>query len=499
MERSQTDLDRNLQVGSMEDDYYGLGKTQFSPDEIAEMMSPELAQRRARERQFKESMANLLAGDGEDNAGPYKLRSIVEHDYWQVPLKNDGSFEIFNARKDEYKRLIAGISKADGRRTDRQGRGGQLLPVHYEKPKATGNYKVLTGRELARTLPEGISGLLIQLDEETELCELGKEHFESLKILADAVEAEDLLLQDGAVNTRQLRQCNFLVTIFKGRPYSGNGPVPVATHEDSTFVNDEELSLKAMRAEELFKAVLADKDAVGIVVNPNSDIGRKGEGIRALALSLNFIALALKEDQCLYRAPEYSARNREEFELWLKLLHFPTPYELIEESDAQGRQFIYALHKQPGADWTILECESKRKYDQVETPRFELKAAPGAADEIAAGESKILCPALLARMLYSQLPERNRKENKWSPGKSLGLCRVLDDEDIEKSALRVKAAREILKMIPPGEDTIPRHKILSVDGATFLTWASYAAQRQWVESAYMQARQFDKKLVFGAK
>ena len=99
-----------------------------------------------------------------------------------------------------------------------------------------------------------------------------------------------------------------------------------------------------------------------------------------------------------------------------------------------------------------------------------LADAQRADQEIAAGKSHILCPALMAQKLYGQLPERQRKLNKWCPGKSFGLGRSLSEADIAASRLRLRLANEILKLIPAQGDAIVRQSVLSVQGAKFLGW-----------------------------
>lgn len=487
----------------MQDQKYGLGETSFSPQELDEMMSPELAQKKARQNQFNENLGRLLAGDGEDNAGSYKLRCIVEQAEWFVPVKADQSksdhcWSILNTQKGEYERLIAGINKADGRRTERLGQGGQMLPVYSSKPDDGGHYRVLDGRTLVRTLPSGISALLIQLQPSDPLRELDKSYFEELKKLAAAVDLESILLENANVDSSRLLEQNFVAAFLKQDLCQNSGVASVGTHPESLHVRDEEITIKPIPAERVFKEVFDDENFCGILVNPLHEIGSFGKGLKGLYLSPNFIYRTISGIDGPVRVERYLARSREEFELFLEQTNFPTPYQIIEGRDSQGKSTIEAVSMQPGANWSIFECDSILAADEVRTPCFELALAPGCEQELANGKSYILCPALMAQKLYGQLLERDRKANRWSPGKSFGFGRSLSDADIAASRLRLKLASEILKLIPPGIDAIARQSILTVAGAKFLSWAAFAGKRSWLEETREQAKKFDKKFVLGA-
>lgn len=481
----------------MNDQKYGLGETPFSAEELDEMMSPELALKRAREKQFNENFARLLSGDGEDNAGPYKLRCVVEHDRWYIPVKSDGSWAILNAQKGEYERLIAGVDKADGRRTDRQGRGGQMLPVYAQEPGDQSACKVLDGPGLVRSLPSNISALLIQIEPSDPLRELGKEYFDDLKSLAYAVELESMLMRDSGVDSAKLLERDFVAAMYNEGLWQSAGVASLGTHSDSLYVRDPEVTIKPERAKKIFEEVLEDESFCGIVVNPMHEIGASVSNIKGLYLSPGFIHRTVCGGGGPLRVERYMARSREEFELFLEQTNFPTPYQIVESKDAQGKPTIQAVSTQAPVSWSIFECDSAQEADQVKTPCFELALAPGSDQEIAAGKSYILCPALMAQKLYGQLPERQRKLNKWCPGKSFGLGRSLSEADIAASRLRLRLASEILKLIPAQSDAIARQSILSVQGAKFLGWAGFAGKKSWIEETRDQAKKYDKKFVLG--
>ncbi|MBX9572416.1 MAG: hypothetical protein K2X77_26205 [Candidatus Obscuribacterales bacterium] len=483
----------------MSEDKYGIGNHHFSDEEIAEMMSPALAQKKMQEAKYKEFLSQILSGDVEDNAGPYEMRCIVERDDWFIPIKADGRFQILNVKKGEFARLYAAISKKDGRRTNRQGRGGQLLPIYQEIPENANasEFAKLDGRQLARSLPSGISGILVERDLEEPLRELDSEHFDALKALAEAVEVEDALIANGALKTAPILNYKFRVAIYQGHFWRHNELASVCTAEDKQYFSDE-CNVVEMTGRELFTKLLADGSYAGVVVNPAYDIGRNGKEIKGLLLSMSFMERALKQAESELRVPQYIARSQEEFEEWLLQVYFPKPYQIVEEKNERGSSLIYAIAKGSALEWNERECEFSERKSQVETPRFELRpAASSSPDELAAGKSTILCPAKLAQNLFLQLPERNRRDFIWAPGRGFGLGRVLSAKDVAASQRRAKLATELLKLIPVGSESIPASSMLSTDGAAFLQQVPQIGKRAWAENALQQAKRYCKTFILG--
>lgn len=493
----EPNLEERLQDKEKQAEYYGLGEHNFTTEQIEEMMSPSLAAEKARQEKFKSFVTGIISGDSEDNSGPYHLRLLVETDNWLVPLKDNGNPEIWNIKVGEYDRLFADVSAKDGRKIVRQGQGGQFLPVYKQPPDANGKYKKMDGRTLARSLPGNITGLLVQEDPAEPLAELSKVHFCELGSLADAVEIEDLLMAPGPIDASKLLEYKFTVAMVEGHYAYRDDCIALATHSDSMFLPYDTYYTETITGREIFEKALASSDTCGIIINDQHNIGRLGENVYGLKLSLNFIKRALAGEKCLYRVPEYKTRSREELDLWLKQLYFPTPYKIIETKDERGKTFLQALHETTKeTDWGYCECNTyKESNTAVTSPKFELTPAPGGADEIGAGKSSILCPAQLAKWAYQMLPEKDRKENLWRPGKSLLVGRLLSEEDIERSQLRAKVAREALKLIPAGADSIARDSILSVDGASFFQWAGQTAKKEWLETALEQSKKYNKKVV----
>ena len=88
--------------------------------------------------------------------------------------------------------------------------------------------------------------------------------------------------------------------------------------------------------------------------------------------------------------------------------------------------------------------------------------------DLGEGQTQILCAGLLADRLYSQ--------DHWSPsGWFVSKPQRL------RAAMFAGWAHELLKLIPPGKDRLPRSSIRSIAGAQHLDMRSWIADRAWIE------------------
>ncbi|MDX2106054.1 MAG: hypothetical protein SFY67_06590 [Candidatus Melainabacteria bacterium] len=468
----------------------------FSEEEIAEMMSPQLAAKKEAERKHKQVMLDIMAGDFDDNTDTYKLRYMVEHDEWFLPLAQDGDFEIQNIKKGEFERLFAGKNKKTGKKTDRDGQGGQLLPVYQTESKINGKYKKLNGRELACSLPENISGLLVDWVEDDTRRELSKDYFQYLEELAEAVEIERVLCTDGPVDTAKLRKAHFLSAWYQDNPYVNYDLAYASTHDDNDYFSDQ-TTVKRMTGSELFEAILKRDYHAGLRIDLGSIYSATSVDLKNVVLSRNFMHRALSQDSCHWRVPEFVARNKEEFELWLDCVQFPKEREIVEETIG-AKNFIHAVSKKEENFWYAQETDNiERETPQlVKTEKFELQNLPSSAHEIAPGPSKILCPGRLAGRLFYVLPERDRREFVWRPGFSLGFCRVLSGADIALSKERIKILNELIKLVPEGGTEIPLSSFLSYDGGKFFFFKKEARQLDWLKQSLAQAKKSCSVIAF---
>lgn len=467
----------------------------------------EIAERQARSAQF---IQGIFDGTSEDNSGPDKLRTLIECDAWYVPIKANGEFEFLNVKKGEYPPLIARVSKEDGRRTVREGTGGQFLPIYRSAPQ--GQFKQVDGRTLVRQLPEKVTGLLVDFDYEDEDVSFKElyadEHFDTLRSLLPALELEALLLaSDEFVNTAELRKANFrVVTINNGQLCAKSeivGTVASASTHEFLDAHDDECKIEVMTGEELFKRIVASDNLDGLKITGGNIYSDEWNRISNMVFSLNFLHRALTQDRCSFRYNEPIVRNREEFELWLAQTRFPKEREIVE-AVVDGRKVIYAKSAVDTDEWAQHEClrESGDKV-KVTTSNFEIRPEPTREPGFGRGPSSVLCPGLLADTLYRTARDADKSKSKppvWKPGLNLGFCRILSDSDIAASKERLTMARELLKLLPRGEKKIPRTAMLSVDGAR-CTRERFpeTATREWIEATVKEAEASSrKKLIFGA-
>ncbi len=466
---------------------------------------PSEAEIAAQQAKFAQFYHDLMNGNLEDNSGPYKLRSIVEGDCWWVPTKDDKTFELLNVKKGELKRLIAGITKSDGRRTNREGQGGQYVQVYCQKPNTPA--KQFNGRQLARVLPKNVAGLVIKgingTNDDDKPLELSVEFFDELRTLASAVELEDALLADGPIDAKVLLKAKWLVVTYNDYLCErffilGAHGCTAATHEDKLVEDDPEIVIKHMTGKELFQRVLDTPELDGIDVN-RCEFGRNGKVCKDMLLAPSFLHRALEGGQCHLRVKEYVVRSQEEFELWLELNDFPREREILEDTTADGQMTIKARSTRPVSDWRVQEVDHTQNTDLiVETPPFIIRtASPG--DGFGQLASEVLCPGLLARYLYKSPPKKRKdSQHNWKPGKFMLVGTALSYEDIKEAKKRIQLAHELLKLIPVGESKVPRHALLTVLGASFAKGKPVAMTREWIEGCIVQSEKYCSKWVWGS-
>lgn len=455
----------------------------------------------AQQAKFEDFRSRVKSGDVEDNAGASNLRFIVEADNWFVALKDDGDFELVNVKQGQYKRLIAGVSKKTGRRTERVGTGGQFLQVFCHEPTTVQSARH-NGRTLVRSLPDKITGILIQHDDEEHRLELGSEFFEALRELANSVELEDALLASGPIDSTKLRRAMWSVPVLNNdhlwsTSAVSSGHVATASTNQDCQAFDYECAVKSMSGEALFTRVISEPSYDGLGINAGISFGRNGKAVQNMLLAPGLLHRALTRDRFYLRMNEPIARSREEFELWLELNDFPAQRDIHETTNAKGENLLVAVSKKPSEHWRQQETDGLQDLQIVKSQTFVVKPEPAVESQFGQGPSLILCPGQLARALYTPPPKGKKTQHNWHPGKSILLARVLSDEDIQKSSHRLLLANELLKLLPAAASQIARTSILTVGGANFLRLVPYAATREWIEGTIEQAKQNCSKLVTG--
>ena len=103
----------------------------------------------------------------------------------------------------------------------------------------------------------------------------------------------------------------------------------------------------------------------------------------------------------------------------------------------------------------------------------DLSALTPRTIDLGESQTKILCAGLLARKLYDQ--------DHWSPSGWFA-----SRQERLRAAQLAGWAYELLKLIPPGRDRLPRSSIRSIEGATFLHSRPEFRDRAWIERQHQR-------------
>lgn len=483
-------FDFDIDTGANADDYRSLSNLLGKPSE---------AEQEAQRKRADEFIRALFFGDVEFGSEDELLRSIVERAAWFLPVKEDGNFEILNVRRGEYERAIWGVAK-DGRRTDRTGKGGQFISAYSHERPGVPTCR-LTGRALARRLPDGIAGILICDEEGERACEVGSEFFPKLRGLIDSVDIEEALLCNGPVDSLMLRRFTWLVDKYNGhlrhnQAIAEGDVAGVFTHRDRELDTTDQPAVE-ISGDEIFRLVADDPTLDGVVINAASAFGSADVSVQNMVLSPGFLHRLFHEKRSYLRVQKPIARSIDEVNLWLEINDFPKERRIVEEQDSQGRTTLTAVSLNVSEHWRYQETVGLQDERLAVSPTFTLQPesldAGGGFGESA---SLILCPGLLARELYVA-PGKKGAKAEYKPGMKLLVGRLLTDEQLEESRQRQIIAEELLKLVPRGEESIPRHAILTVRGADFLRRLPETGTREWIAVTLQQCKRNTAKWVWG--
>lgn len=462
-----------------------------------------------------EFVRNLFMSAAKDTALPDLLTVIVKTD-WSVPIDSQSILQCLDAKPGEYRLMLEvepktkgkGKNKKAGQQSPRQkvgGHGGKLVPLHavqssyaQKSPDDSSDVaKVLSGREIIRTIPADVDGLLVHLDEEAPF-EITSEYFALMRTIADECDLEDLIVfpQPGQVD--KLLQAKWWVEVEEDQVVAKQilderRVVYARVREDRLGLSFSRF--KQMTGEQLFRAVMRIQDAHGLVIDEL--LGSPDNQFYTPLFSLECIEKLLEGNDTRVGVEPLPARSLEEIELWLQLRRFPSQNRRVLDASHDGQTLIRVMVPD-GANWTVMECLGNQCFRKpVWSPVFSLpspeaKRVSGFGD----GHSKILCPGLLARELNAGAFQNGANAEKyWKVGRNLLFGRLLDRVDIEMSEKRLKIARELQKLIPQGMNTIPRSRMRSVEGAAFVEEHPHGATRSWIEETVKQAERFTKTWV----
>ncbi len=331
--------------------------------------------------------------------------------------------------------------------------------------------------------------------------ELASEYFPKLKALIGSVEVESSLIADDPIDTAKLRQYEWLVDMVDNEYLRRNTSVIEAnvgtafTHGDREFDTGHRPAV-TMDGAALFRKVIDTPNFDGLAINSPIKFGPGEEPIQNMVLSLNFLKRAAGEDSCYLRVITPEARSLKEVEAWLLLNEFPAAEEILEEKNSAGELVIYAAAKSPSVSWRSQETFGEQEPALVKSPRFLIRPAPDIMPGYGKGCSKILCPGLIARCLYLEARSKDGVHT-WPPGRNFLIGKLLDQSEIDRANQRLNLAHELLKLLPDGEQQIPRTACLSVCGAAFLRTLPETGSRRWIEKIIRDAEKHARKWVWG--
>lgn len=464
------------------------------------------AEEKERRRQFDETLKKLFFGD-DDNSGPELLRDLVESSIWFVPVKDDGSFDVVNAKRGEYKLAIGEGENVKGKKG---GKGGQLLPV-FADDKRKRKFTRLDGRELVRSLDGiagGVEGLLLHLQDKPPL-ELRKDHFAELRSLVVALDLEEVLGAPAPEQVEFLKSSIFLIEMQDGKAkinYTNEiRVIDACTHRDRTskFASGEYVP---MTGEQLFRLVVEDPELDGVLINPLHTTGIGSQKVYRLFLSVDFAHNLLKGIDIRPGAHPLAARTFEEVKLWLKMRRFPGKDRKLIDAPLPEHTLVRATvhescawsmqegagnqYSSDGQTWSPVFALPPNVPPAIETCPYSTKPGP---DGYGTGASAILCAGFLA----GQLNARFYKEPEtYKFGRWILFGRYLDAFDLGYAQERLAVARELLKLIPPGENRVPRHCIRTIEGTAYIRDYPYAIEREWIEATIKHAERFQKPFVW---
>ncbi len=472
---------------------------------------PTEAEKAAQQEQFDAKLKELFLSTQPDTSGAELLRSLVELDCF-VAVKPDAPvdaplstqiFDIINCAPGRYGSAVAPPDDAKKSKS-KNGKGGNVLPVYRYAPDRSA--RQVNGRSLVRMLPDTLGGLLLHLPEHAPR-ELGNEYFTVLLILADAIDLEEMLLRPAKDQIERLKNATWLVETVNGALHIDTSVderrlINAYTHIDR--VGWHQHKLEPMRGETLFQQLTENDDIDGVVINHRAVIELGNDSIFAPVLSPGFACRLLACEDIRPGAQPLPARNVREIELWLRLHRFPI--EEVKLIDAPYPEVPLIRANAPGpSTWRMQETLHENRISKDECtwspvfvlpPLANLETNAGTASEIAPGATRILCAGLLAKALEAHFHGAENPNWLWRPGRNLLIGRYNDEWVRKRSFQRLAIANELLKLLPPNVDTIPRDAVLTVEGAALIRQHPHAAKRNWIEATARQAERYTRRWVW---
>ena len=291
-------------------------------------------------------------------------------------------------------------------------------------------------------------------------------------------------------------------------PGWGYPTIYVYTHPDRA--DEEKQPMVELDGLTLCQKLANRGDYTEICVNPSEAVGLGEDAMSGLSLAPTFArGIARGVDLRVGTAP-LPARTLAEALLWLDLEGFPwKDREIVavprpDGTPADGTTLIQ-VRTRDTSNWRLVgkSYQSTAPRGLTVSPVFALARAdqlpaslpapvPPAYGNLASkylhehfpiltpdafdlgeGQTQILCAGLLAQKLYDQ--------DHWSPSGWFVSRRARF-----RAAQLAGWAHELLKLIPPNRDRLPRSAIHSIDGAIFFHSRPEFRDRSWIEKQHQR-------------
>lgn len=476
-----------------------------------------------RRAQFEATLRAIISAPSPVADQRSLVRRIVEAERWFVPIEPDGSFVRLRTIDDRTLQAFTLPLSADGagsRRARPKLAPSSVVTAHVSDPGCAA--RQLTGRELARAIPADAGGILLVLNDETTFG-LGRAELPLLTQLADSLDLEQLLIDPAPGQIAALRAARWYVPASNEKlrpkePGYGDPTVLVYTHPDRAEARTGPMiELDGLT---LCTQLAGRGDYVGIDVNVGRPVGSGDQETRALVLGPSFARDVVRGVDRRPGGAPLPARTLAEVILWLDLEGFPwedreivavahpdaSPGASVAPSTpvSAGAVLIQVRAKGPSV-WRIYETSytQERRRGPILSPVFALArpeplpanlpapvppafvtvygghlnpdaaALSTASIDLGEGQTQILCAGKLARWLS--------RDHTWkSPGW------LVKKGDRLRAARMAGWAYELLKLIPPGADRLPRSSLRTVDGAALFHQRPEFRDRAWIEKHHQR-------------
>ncbi len=437
-------------------------------------------------------------------------RQIVEHPRWYLPVDAQGR-AVLGATDDDEARLPFGRPLAAGQspRIWKGGRAGtpRVAQAFATPPEASvavtasgPSVREVGGRALARAMPAGADGVVFVLPTGDSVGQL-RDDWPLLGQVAASLDLEEILVRPGPGQLSALLAARWYVPAAAGtEPYtwSSSEVVRVYTHPDRAEADDG--LLMALDGQTLARRLAGRTDYDGVMVNLGSQVGLGDDEIHVFSLGPDFGPAVVRGVDPRPGTAPLPARTLAEAHLWLDLRGFPLPVhgrELVpvatpaglagingaSESSGphaaasvltSGRSPVLVQARAPGGSpWRIVETAYTRTDRPGPTlgPVFAISQPDAPAGYLGDGPTQILCAGLLAHHLHEQ---RSWQAGRW----------FVPKETRERAARFAGWAHELLKLLPPGADTLPRSSLRTLDGAEKVRRDPTLASRAWMAERF---------------